>query len=216
MIPTLPIELYPFFARVCDPITARKLRNATRATRKVITEHDLLVAEAGWRYSTKGVHNCWNWAFRNKHEEFVHLYLSEISFNCLGAKVRSATRSRNLGIMCTVVDLVILKYTPDLVGNTRFKTEAMKLTEFLVTIANLPTAPPNPSIPSDAQMITEYLLLVERSTAVLGSILLGWKPHDAADPHETQLDRIFQGFLDKWDDGGSALVGVLVNEGADL
>ncbi|KAJ3038004.1 hypothetical protein HDV00_001046 [Rhizophlyctis rosea] len=111
---TLPIELYPFVAKVCHPLAAQRLRNATRGTRKIITNDDLLIAEAGWRYCTKGLENCWNWAVRKGHWEIVEKYLSEVpnlSYASLGLAVRVAGRQQQTDLPGTLIDFIPIETT---------------------------------------------------------------------------------------------------------
>ncbi|KAJ3030113.1 hypothetical protein HDV00_009103, partial [Rhizophlyctis rosea] len=102
MIPPLPTELYPFVARVCEPLTAQRLRNATRATRKVITKHDLLVAEAGGTspgVSTRAGNGL------------------EVTYETLSEKVRTAITTQDEKFLINLVHLIVSKYVPEPIDN---------------------------------------------------------------------------------------------------
>ncbi|KAJ3280052.1 hypothetical protein HK104_000962 [Borealophlyctis nickersoniae] len=63
---SLPYELFRPIARCCHPSVGRNLRSLNKALSKIITLHDLLWGEAGWRWHQSAA-KCWVWAARHGH-----------------------------------------------------------------------------------------------------------------------------------------------------
>ncbi|KAJ3042447.1 hypothetical protein HDV00_007217 [Rhizophlyctis rosea] len=199
MIPPLPTELYPFVAKLCHPPTAQRLRNATRTTRKVITEHDLLIAEAGWRYYTKGVDACWEWAVRNQHEEFVTLYTPEITYQTLSEKLRYAAHGKDRGedpqLLEGLINVMFLKYLSHHPVNDNFKKSVMVFA-VMVALTNFGKLH-SPPIKTPAAKLA--------SSISMALLRLGWVQTDGGN-----IGPIINVVFKKFDRGGRAVFDGLV------
>ncbi|KAJ3041231.1 hypothetical protein HDV00_009769 [Rhizophlyctis rosea] len=92
----LPPEIIRHIARLAEPAPCRRLRNACKGTRVLITESDVVWAEAGWRHFVRGIDNCWDWATRHWHTTILRLYASEVTMPKLCDSVQQAVRKLDL------------------------------------------------------------------------------------------------------------------------
>ncbi|KAJ3287681.1 hypothetical protein HK104_008485 [Borealophlyctis nickersoniae] len=71
---TLPLELFPDIVRRCHPVTGRTIRCANKALSRIITDNDLVWAEAGCRLR-EGTENCWKWVIWKNHGRLIRWFL---------------------------------------------------------------------------------------------------------------------------------------------
>ncbi|KAJ3040312.1 hypothetical protein HDV00_011192 [Rhizophlyctis rosea] len=78
-LPELPPGILQHVARLAGPISSRKIRNQSKKTRKVVTEEDLVWAEAGWRYHHWDTpEECYQWAIDAWHTTVLWAYMHEL------------------------------------------------------------------------------------------------------------------------------------------
>ncbi|KAJ3043126.1 hypothetical protein HDV00_005741 [Rhizophlyctis rosea] len=110
---TLPFEFLPNIVRVCDPIAGRNLRATCRKARALIVSDDLVFAEAGWRYATKGYANCWAWALRTWQLDVLFAYLPKVPGDALGSAIKEAVSRVDEGVLRRLIAFVPGNVTSD-------------------------------------------------------------------------------------------------------
>ncbi|KAJ3032595.1 hypothetical protein HDV00_007332 [Rhizophlyctis rosea] len=72
-----PPELILSITRLAHP-SARRMRQANKAFRALISNDDVIWAEAGWRTSTEGLSACWKWACHGCHTHVLKAYRVDV------------------------------------------------------------------------------------------------------------------------------------------
>ncbi|KAJ3032520.1 hypothetical protein HDV00_007426 [Rhizophlyctis rosea] len=101
---TLLPELIRQIALWTDPQTLRRVRRSSKQFHSLISPKDLVVAEARWRYSTRGVDDYFSRAARNGHIHVMKTYFATVPIYVRSTAFLSAAKAGNVPALRFLTD----------------------------------------------------------------------------------------------------------------
>lgn len=102
--PSLAPELLLEIGKVSHPTTARAIRSTSKCFHALLTQKELIWAEAGWRTYAKGLVDCWHWALNDWHTAILRTYMDDVDQECLDVGLSCATMHNDLDIITLLLE----------------------------------------------------------------------------------------------------------------